>query len=345
MALTAKSKLIGALAILLLASATVGGAALIAGPDTGAHPGMRVRLADGRRLNFRCSGRGAFTVVMESGFGGDSLAWSKVRAPLAERYRVCAYDRAGAGFSDPAPAPRDGAAIARDLDEGLRVGGVHGPFILVGHSSGGLYVRIFTALRPREVAGLVLVDPSVPYQDRRVAARFGPGSGSLQGLIDRAQRCLAAARAGALPSVDPLLIPCVAKAGLDPAVNAARLDQARDPGKWIDQVSELETLWTTTSGEAAGSAQALRDKPLIVLTADGTYAASPAAVRPAIDALWTELHQEIAALSSRGREERVARSSHLMMLDRPDAIVAAVDDVARQAADRSISTRRDGTGR
>ena len=283
------------------------------------------------------------TVLFESGFGGDSLGWYKVRPSLAERYRTCAYDRAGAGFSDPAAAPRDGDAVARDLDQGLRAAHIAGPFILVGHSSGGLYARIFAALRPRDVVGLVLVDPSVPYQDRRLAARFGPGAGSLQGLIDRAGRCLAAARAGALPSSDPALKACVPAPGPDAAVDAARLKQARDPGKWIDQISELETLWTATSAEAEASAPALTDKPLIVLTADGTYAGEPAPARPAIDAYWTELHQEVAALSSRGREERVARSSHLMMLDRPDAIVAAVDDVAARAA--GVSRPRGGTGR
>ena len=284
-------------------------------------------------------------MLFESGFGGDSLAWYKVRPALSQRSRTCAYDRAGAGFSDPAPGPRDGAAIARDLDQGLRAARIAGPFIVVGHSSGGLCARVFAALRPRDVVGLVLVDPSVPYQDRRLAARFGPGAGSLQGLIDRAGRCLAAARAGALPSSDPALKVCVPTPGPDGAANAARLKQARDPGKWIDQISELETLWAATSAEAKASAPALTDKPLIVLTADGTYAGEQAAARAVIDAFWSELHQEVAALSSRGREERVDYSSHMMMFDRPDAIVAAVDDVAGQVRTATVNRRRGETGR
>ena len=102
----------------MLSAASVCGAATKQGPQEGAHPAVLARLADGRRLNFRCSGAGRLTVIFESGFAGDSMAWSKVRAPLADRYHVCAYDRAGAGFSDPALGPRDGAAIARDLDQG-----------------------------------------------------------------------------------------------------------------------------------------------------------------------------------------------------------------------------------
>ncbi len=282
-------------------------------------------------MNFRCSGVGRTTVIFESGFGGASLAWFKVRSLLAARFRTCAYDRAGAGFSDPAPAPRDGAAIARDLDQGLRAARIQGPFIVVGHSSGGLYARIFAGFRPRDVIGLVLVDPSVPYQDRRMAERFGAGAGSLQGLIDRAQRCMTAARAGVLPSADPALKACVPTPGLNAALDAAQLTQARNPGKWMDQVWELQTLWTSTSAEAQAASPALIGKPLIVLTADGTYAGASAGSRAAIDAFWTQLHQEIAAHSSRGREVRVEHSSHLMMLDRPDAIAAAINEVADQS--------------
>ena len=224
----------------------------------------------------------------------------------------------------------------------MRIGG---PLILVGHSSGGLYVRIFAGVRPRDVVGLVLVDPSAPYQDRRMAERFGPGAGSLGGLIDRSAHCLAAARAGLLPSSDPNLAACTPAPGLTPALGAAGLAQARRPGKWLDQISELETLWTSTSAEAVAADPLLRDKPLVVLTADGTYAGNSAAARAAVDACWSMLHQEMAALSSRGREERVARSSHLMMIDRPDAVVAAIDDVAAQAASVDPNRLRDGTKR
>ncbi len=250
---------------------------------------------------------------------------------MAEHYRACAYDRAGAGFSDPASPPRDGAAIARDLDRGLRAAAIGGPYIMVGHSAGGLYARVFADLRPKDVVGMVLVDPSVTYQDRRLAERFGPGAGSIQSLIERDSRCLAAARTGALPSDDAALKVCVAKPGADPAVNAAHIAQALRPGKWIDQISELQTLWSTTSDEVAKGRASYGAMPLIVLTAGDEYAAAPPEFRPVLDAFWSGAHQEIASMSSRGRERRVDHSSHLMMLDRPDAIVAAVEDVAREA--------------
>ena len=102
----------------------------------GARPGDLVRL-DGRRINVRCLGAGAPTVILESGYEADSLAWWKVEPEVARFTRVCSYDRAGAGFSDPGPLPRDGAAIAADLDKALSAAGIRGPFVLVGHSAGG----------------------------------------------------------------------------------------------------------------------------------------------------------------------------------------------------------------
>ena len=269
---------------------------------------------------------------MEGGWAADSLAWTKVQALVAPRLRTCAYDRAGYGFSDPGPLPRDGAAIALDLDLALRAAGVRGPFIVVGHSAGGLYMRLFADRRPRDVVGMVLVDPSVEHQDQRFAAAFGPGAGSLSGLQDRTRRCLAAAEQGALPSADTALVACAPppKPGVPAAVAARRLAEARRPTTWTTELSELDTLWTSTSDEVSAGRRDYGDLPLIVLTAEGTYSGAPSSVRAAANAFWAGLHAEIAARSSRGVERTVARSSHLMMSDRPDAIAAAIDEVARR---------------
>src|SRR5690606_11878578 len=78
--------------------------------EASARPALLARLPDGRRLNFRCSGQGSPTVILEGGYGATSLAWGRVRAVIEKTNRVCTYDRAGLGFSDPGPLPRDGAA-------------------------------------------------------------------------------------------------------------------------------------------------------------------------------------------------------------------------------------------
>ncbi|MGH6965185.1 MAG: alpha/beta fold hydrolase, partial [Phenylobacterium sp.] len=86
-------------------------------------------------------------MLLESGFGAGAFAWGQAQPIVARTTRVCSYDRAGYGFSDPGPSPRDGAAIARDLDAALRRAGERGPFVIVGHSAGGLYARLFAARR------------------------------------------------------------------------------------------------------------------------------------------------------------------------------------------------------
>lgn len=328
-----------AISLLIFSSRAIGADAArpsFMGPDKedAAHPGLLVRLPDRRNLNFRCRGSGAPTVLLESGYAASSLAWFKVKALLASKYRVCAYDRAGYGFSDPGPEPRDGAAIARDLDYGLRAARLEGPFIVVGHSAGGLYVRLFTDRRWRDVAGIVLVDPSVEYQNTRFAAVFGPGAGAVSALRDQAARCLEAARHGRLqpPSSDPDLINCLPRPRTSDtaAVSERRLAEALRPATWITRISELDTLWTRTSDEIASGRKAYGSLPLIVLTADGTYSGAPDGIRPALLRFWITLHQQLAARSNCGQERLVGGSSHLMMLDRPDAIATAVEEEITQ---------------
>lgn len=307
--------------------------ATISAAEASAHPGLPARLPDGRRLNFRCAGSGSPTVLFEGGFAATSLAWYKVQTQVAQDHRTCSYDRAGYGFSEPGPLPRDGAATAKDLDEGLRAAGLAGPFVLVGHSAGGLYMRLFADRRPREVVGMVLVDPSIEHQDRRFAAVFGPGAGNLDAIRARVTTCLAAARRRALPSDTPALAVCTPKPqpAQPAAVNTARMAEAIRPSTWETQLSELDSLWGATSDEVDAGRRSYGSLPLIVLTADGTYAANPAAARAAIDQLWRALHQEIAGRSTRGAERLVTGSSHLMMLDRPDAIAQAITEVIAES--------------
>jgi pimeloyl-ACP methyl ester carboxylesterase len=278
----------------------------------GQNDGRLVALPDGRRIHLVCWGTGSPTVLLEGGFAASASGWNKVATRLAGRRRVCAYDRAGYGSSDEGPLPRDGAAVALDLDQALRAAAVDGPFIVVGHSAGGLYVRLFADRRPRDVVGMVLVDPSVEYQGERADALFGPGAGSLAPLRARAERCLDAARRRLLPSLDPPLGAC----GNQP------------PAAFRTQISELDTLWTRTSDEVAAGRRSYGDMPLVVLSAANTYAGAPEGARAALMSWWRAAHREIAARSTRGREELVEGSSHMMMIDRPEAIAAAVESVA-----------------
>lgn len=117
--------------------------------------------AGGHRLHLLVIGDGSPkpTVVLESGAGGN-IGWQNTRNQIAHYAQVITYDRAGIGQSEPGPEPRDAQAIARDLHIALHRAGLTPPYILVGQSSGGLYVQVFAAMYPRETAGLVLIDPT-----------------------------------------------------------------------------------------------------------------------------------------------------------------------------------------
>ena len=106
------------------------------------------------------SARSAPTVVLEAGFGNGVASWSPVQPAIAEFTTVVSYDRAGSGQSEPGPTPRSAKQIARELHRGLQKAGFKPPYVLVGHSLGGPFVRVFASTYPNEVVGMVLIDPS-----------------------------------------------------------------------------------------------------------------------------------------------------------------------------------------
>jgi pimeloyl-ACP methyl ester carboxylesterase len=133
-------------------------------------------IGDGRRLYLSCVGAGSPTVVLEAGHNDPAGPWFAIERAIAPFARVCSYDRANTagGASDPAPTPRTGADVVADLHALLTVAGVPGPYVLVGHSLGGHFARLYAGAYPDEVAGLVLVDPSHEDQDVRLEALLGP---------------------------------------------------------------------------------------------------------------------------------------------------------------------------
>ncbi len=127
-------------------------------------PGRLVDVGGGRRMYLRCEGSGNPTVVLAQGYGASSATWGLIVPDLAGETRVCVFDRAGRGWSDPAPRQQDGMAIATDLRALLSSAHEAPPYVLAGHSFGGLYVRAFAAQYLDETAGVVLLDSTDPRQ-------------------------------------------------------------------------------------------------------------------------------------------------------------------------------------
>ena len=144
-------------------AATYENVSLVRDQGTYAAPGRLIEV-NGHRLHLDCHGRGGPTVVLANGLGEVSDSWARVTEQLGTTTRVCAYDRAGQGWSEDAESPQDGVAAAADLHALLAAAGETGPYVLAGHSTGGTYALTYAAHYPGQVAGLVLLDSSSPRQ-------------------------------------------------------------------------------------------------------------------------------------------------------------------------------------
>lgn len=228
--------------VMIGASLLVG---LLAGAcSASAGPGPRIPadgLVDvgGRDLYIECSGTGPATLVMESGLGMDSATWSRL-VPLVEGARICAHDRAGQGRSDPAETPRTAMDLADDLGHLLDAAGVEPPFILVGHSFGGLVARLFAATHPEDVDGLILIDPSpTTLMEDTCELREAPRCDQLASMllpegnperIDWAASVSEIAGASALPDV-PLVVLASSSQGPD--------SSPEEVERWLARQQEL----------------------------------------------------------------------------------------------------------
>jgi pimeloyl-ACP methyl ester carboxylesterase len=269
---------------------------LLAAPAAAAPFDAPVTLEDGRVINLWCDGRRGPVIVFDSGWSADSRAWRRVMAQLSGSYRVCAQDRAGQGQSSPGPMPRDGEAVARDLHAALTRGSVPKPWVLVGHSLGGLNMRHFVRLFPDDVAGLVLVDPTSPT-----------GPGAFGGQVARARNCVQALKTDSFPADRPDLTRCKAE------------DREKALAKWEARLSEIEGVGRSTSEGLRDQAPGSLTMPLIVLRPSGQTQLPEGAV----------FTDPLASLSTRGEARLIGNSGHMMMFDRPDAIVQAVKDVLK----------------
>ena len=221
-------------------------------------PGQLIDV-DGHRLHLSCSGSGSPTVVLEAGGGEMSSNMGWIAPAVARDTRVCVYDRAGRGWSEPAHTAQDGAQIATDLHTLLQRGHVQGPYVLAGHSFGGLYVLAFAARYPEEVAGMVLVDSTAPASV--VTPGSSPGEDGHADLLDQVSA----------------LISIPARFGVSRLFNQWDWDtlpiRSRDEVRaGLSTASNLrstvdEYVQANTSMQQAAALTDFGDKPLVVLTA------------------------------------------------------------------------------
>ena len=257
-------------------------------------PGRLVDIGT-HRLHIWCTGSGAPLVVLETGLGGSFAGWGFVQPEVSRFTRVCSYDRAGVGYSDPGPSPRTAGRIARDLRHLLDRTGASESLVLVGASSGGFSMRLFATEHPGRVTGLVLVDASHENQHHEVPpiARFVPVLASIGAF-----RLL-----GISFDLDP--------ESFAPPVRAyARATQFRAAGY---KAAASEITHIQQSADEVRASRRTLPHPVVVIS--GGRGA---------DADWRALQRDQVGLSPRGCQRVAEDSGHVVPRDQPEVIVDVI---------------------
>jgi pimeloyl-ACP methyl ester carboxylesterase len=282
-------------------------------------PGQLIDVG-GHRLHLHCTGSGSPTVVLEPGHGAASSDLGWIAPAVARDSRVCVYDRAGRGWSDEADGPQGGAQIAADLHTLLERAQVPGPYVLAGHSFGGLYILSFAAQFPDQVAGMVLLDSTAPK-----TGPAQPTNTESDNVVSRVSALLpAVAHLGA-----GRLLADVSYGSLPPRSRdeaRANSSTARHLRSYIE-----EFLEGSTSMYQASSLTNLNGKPLIVLTADRNA-----------DDEWQSKQDHLATLSTNSLHRHVDATHASLLEDEADAAAASQaihDVVAAVRSSQPLPTR------
>jgi pimeloyl-ACP methyl ester carboxylesterase len=278
-------------------------------------------LVDGHAMRIECSGSGSPAIVLDAGLGDDGLIWGRVQPALAKTTRVCSYDRAGFGWSDALPPPRDADHIATELHGLLAEAHVTGPVVLMGHSIAGIYLRDYASRYPENVVGLIFVDGSTPLQNRHPAFKAHPNPEPpswLKVLLKKA------AFAAGIPR---LLGECSRRLpGFDP--HAAKLqaeDQCHDRSAAV--AAELESF--DRSGEETVHTGPYGALPILILSQDPARTAAQGEPMDVVMA-WNQMQENLKQLSTRSRRIIAKGSSHYIQGNRPDLIEREVPKFIEQ---------------
>lgn len=280
----------------------------------------RFYIVNGFAMHLYCTGSGSPSVILESGLGDDWLAWQKVQPALSKSARVCSYDRAGLGWSEPQAADaRDAVNVARQLHALLNEAHITGPLVLVGHSAGGLYVRAFTAMYPVDVVGLVLVDATAPEAFKEI-----PGTTETVAQKNARHREAQWQWFKEVSGWERLTGGCEANAptGLQSytAFYSAEACRPTFALSWLGEWDEF-----ARSADETAKLPCCQNIPILIISQD------PDRPKPGWDArsiaanpIWASLQERLKTLSPQSRRIVARSSGHHVMIDRPDVVISGI---------------------
>lgn len=277
-------------------------------------PPGEIYIVNGHKMRMYCTGSGTPTIVLEAGGGNDGLIWGGVQPELSKTTRVCSYDRAGYGWSEASPAPRDADHIAGELHELLYQANLNGPIVLMGHSIAGLYIRDYVARYPADISGIVFVDVSTPLQEEiptvKALISKQPPQWMMM-LIPRALYIVGFPRLTGQCSHPPTGF--TGQAASLEAENFCHLQigtMAAEMGNAIQSGHE-----TAHSGPYGAL-------PILIFSEDTTTMHPPLSPQQTADVMkiFNQLQEDLKKLSTHSRRIIAKGSGHLVQLSRPDLI-------------------------
>jgi pimeloyl-ACP methyl ester carboxylesterase len=307
----ARRMLVPAIAVLALApvAATYENISVVRDQHSYTGPGTTYKV-NGHQLYLDCRGQGSPTVVLDNGLGEVTASWARIVAQIDTTTRVCAYDRAGQGWSPEAGSAQDGVAAAHDLHALLSIAGEHGPYLLVGHSIGGTYALTYAAQYPQQTAGMVLLDSSSPEQFSAI-----PSYAAQYAVVHRVEA----------------LTPTLNRLGLGRAI--AAVTSSHLP---TDAADHVTTLTASARGARSASAE-WQVLPTLFKQAQAltTFGHRPLAVLTATESQqtrgWAAAQNRLAALSTQSIHQ-IVESSHMGLLEDPHGSAAAAAAIGHVVA-------------
>lgn len=289
-------------------------------------PGQMVDVG-GYRLHIDCQGTGSPTVVMEAGLGDPSLTWTLVQSQVSTT-RVCVYDRAGLGWSDASPKPRTAEVMVEELHTLLNNANIAAPYIMVGHSTGGMLVRLYAHSYPAEVVGMVQVDAQHEDQFTRLSTAIQENIKAAFAQSDQTLplfRMLASTGIGAL-------VPAIGSLADNPRLPSPARETfsalALSDPKYVEaQTAEYDAIFDNTAQVRAAHITSLGNIPLIVLYRGIADSPTPGMTPEENQQWWFGLQTELAALSPQGKLVLAAQSGHYIQLDQPNLVIEAIEQV------------------
>jgi len=299
-----------------------------------------VTLPDGRKVGFTCMGEGSPTVILIPGLGDFAgLSWGNVQPEMAKTTRVCAWDRPGWGLSDGLEGTPTVATTTDMLEAALATGKIPGPYVLVGHSLGGLESLLFADRHRDQVVAMVMVDPSVPDQANLMAsvAPALAADTSREGIVSVFRQCAADIRSGAVRAGGPDPNNCFQYPPFfPPALSAAFAAKVSNPVQYETMVAFIGST-NDSFAAAVNSSRNYADMPLVVLTATAQEPPPPGLPAEAAEQIgkfreaMNHAHAELAALSTRGVNTRVPGANHYIQRTQPQVVIDAVEAVVAEA--------------